>query len=67
MDFQVENLILHLVTEDDLPEVARTWPADHHPLSEAQAREAIAYMRSNDERNMKGCIHHQTLLPWRLV
>ena len=30
-DYQLENLILHYVTEEDLTEVARTWPADHHP------------------------------------
>ena len=45
MDYQLENLILHYVTEEDLTEVARTWPADHHPLSDTEAREAIAYMR----------------------
>lgn len=49
MDHQTENLILHFVTEDDLAEVARTWPSDHHPLTEAEAQEAIAYMRGNYE------------------
>ena len=53
MDYQLENLILHYVTEEDLTEVARTWPADHHPLSDAEAREAVAYMRGNYERNEK--------------
>ena len=53
MDYQSENLILHFVTEDDLAEVARTWPADHHPLSDKEAREAIAYMRGNYKRNTK--------------
>ena len=57
-DYQSENLILHFVTEDDLAEVARTWPADHHPLSDTEAREAIAYMRGNYGRNTKGCIIH---------
>ena len=61
MDYQSENLILHFVTEDDLAEVARTWPADHHPLSDAKAREAIAYMRGNYARNTKGCICHLCL------
>ena len=60
-DYQSENLILHFVTEDDLEEVARTWPADHHPLSDAEAREAIAYMRGNYGRNTKGCICHLCL------
>ena len=58
MDYQLENLILHYVTEEDLTEVARTWPADHHPLSDTEAREAIAYMRGNYGRNTKGCIFH---------
>ena len=57
-DYQAENLILHYVTEEDLPEVARTWPSEHHPLSVKEAREAIAYMLGNYGRNTKGCIHH---------
>ena len=61
MDYQTGNLILHFITEDDLEEVARTWPADHHPLSGAEAREAIAYMRGNYERNTKGSIFHLCL------
>jgi RimJ/RimL family protein N-acetyltransferase len=61
MDYQTEKLILHFVTEGDLAEVARTWPADHHPLSDMEAREAIAYMRKNYERNKKGCIFHLCL------
>ena len=61
MDYQTEKLILHLVTEDDLAEVARTWPADHHPLSDAEAMEAIAYMRGNYERNTRGNICHLCL------
>ena len=58
MDYQTERLILHYVMEDDQAEVARTWPADHHPLSDKEAREAIAYMRGNHERNKKGSIFH---------
>ncbi len=60
-DYQSEKLILHFVSEDDLAEVARTWPADHHPLSDTEAREAIASMRGNYERNMKGRIIHLCL------
>ena len=60
-DYPSENLILHFVTEDDLAEVVRTWPADHHPLSDAEARAAIASMRGNYERNTKGCIRHLCL------
>ena len=61
MDYQTEKEILHFVTEDDLAEVAGKWPADHHPLSDAEAREAVAYMRGNYERNAKGCIYHLCL------
>ncbi len=61
MDYQTENLILHFVTEDDLAEVARTWPADHHPLSDAEARDAIVRMRGNYKKNAKGCIYHLCL------
>ena len=61
MDYQTEKVILHFVTEDDLEEVAGKWPADHHPLSDAEAREAIAYMRGNYERNTNGCIYHLCL------
>ena len=61
MDYQTENLILHFVTEGDVSEVARTWPADHHPLSDAEVREAISNMRGNYRRNAKGCIYHLCL------
>ena len=61
MDYQTESLILHFVTEEDFAEVARTWPSDHHPLSNAKAREAIAYMRGNYGRNAKGCLFHLCL------
>ena len=61
MDHRTVNLILHFVTEDDLAEVARTWPADHHPLSDAQARKAIAHMRRNYGRNTRGHICHLCL------
>ena len=61
MDYQTENLILHFVTEDDLAEVARTWPSDHRPVSEQEARDAIASMRENYARNTKGRICHLCL------
>ena len=56
-----EQVILRFVTEDDLSEVARTWPSDHLPVSEAEARDAIAYMRGNYARNAQGCIFHLCL------
>ena len=56
MDYQMENLILRFVKEDDLSEVARVWPAEHHPLSNKEAMEAISYMSGNYARNTKGSI-----------
>ena len=56
-----ERIILRAVTEKDLPEVARTWPSDHRPVSEAEARGAISYMRGNDAKNTKGCVRHLCL------
>ena len=61
MDYQTEQLILHFVTEEDLPEVVRTWPSDHRPVSEAEARGAIDYMRDNYAKNTRGCIYHLCL------
>ncbi len=61
MDYRTKQLILHFVTEDDLSEVARTWPSDHRPVSEAEARGAISYMRGNYAKNTAGCIHHLCL------
>ena len=61
MDYQTEGLILHFITANDLSEIARTWPADYHPLSDAEAQEAIAYMRGNYARNAKGRICHLCL------
>ena len=61
MDYQTEQLILHSVTEEDLSEVVRTWPSDHRPVSEAEARGAIDYMRDNYAKNTRGCIYHLCL------
>lgn len=74
-DYLTEDLILHFVTEDDRAEVARTWPSDHSPLSDAEARDVIAYMRGNYAKNTAGCLYHlclavcaadrpQTILGW---
>ena len=56
-----DQMILRAVTEDDLSEVARTWPSDHQPVSEEEARGAIAYMKDNFAKNTKGCIYHLCL------
>ena len=61
MEYRTESLILYAVTEDDLAEVMRTWPSDHRPVSEAEARGAISWMRENHGRNAKGRICHLCL------
>ena len=61
MDYQTEQLILRAATEDDVSEVARTWPSEHRPVSEAEARNVISRMRGNDARNRKGRIFHLCL------
>lgn len=61
MDHITDQLILHYVTDDDLAEVVRTWPSDHHPVSAAEAQEAINYMRNNYTKNSEGCILHLCL------
>ena len=61
MDHVRDQLILHYVTENDLTEVARTWPSDHRPVSDAEVQKAITYMRNNYVRNTTGCIYHLCL------
>ena len=61
MDCRTEHLVLRSVTEDDLAEVARTWPSGSRPVSVEEARGAIAYMRGNSEKNTAGRIVHLCL------
>ena len=61
MDHRTDRLILHYVTEDDVAEVARTWPSDLRPISATEAQGAISYMRDSSAKNTKGCIHHLCL------
>ena len=61
MDHRTDRLILHYVTEDDLSEVARTWPSDHRPISAEEVQGAIAYMRGNYAKNAAGRIVHLCL------
>ena len=61
MDFHTEQLILHFVTEDDTAEVARTWPSERRPISEAEAQAVISRMRRNYARNQEGYIVHLCL------
>ena len=61
MDYRREALILRRVTEEDLAEVARTWPSDHRPIPLEEAKGVIAFMRENDEKNVRGSICHLCL------
>ncbi len=61
MDYGTEQLILRHVTMDDVAEVARTWPSDHRPIPEAEARGVIASLRDNAARNAPGCVYHLCL------
>ena len=61
MDHRTGPLILRYVTEENVYEVARTWPSDHSPISVAEAEGAIDYMRKNHAKNAKGCVHHLCL------
>ena len=61
MEYRTNRLILRTGGEADLEEVARTWPAARQPVSEAEARGAIAYMRGNHAQNRAGAIRHLCL------
>ena len=75
MEYRTDNLILRTVSEADLREVARTWPAERHPVPEKEALAAISRMRRNYAENSVGSIVHlclavcgaedpQTILGW---
>ena len=59
--YKTKSLILRTVTDKDLEEVARTWPSDHRPVSETEAKAAISRMCQNYEKNRLGCIYHLCL------
>ena len=61
MDYRTHDLFLRFVTEDDLAEVARTWPADHQPIFESEARDEIFRMQRDHARNTDGSICHLCL------
>ena len=75
MDYRTESLLLRTVSDADAAEVARTWPAEHRPVSREEALAAIARMRRNYGENTAGRILHlclavcgaedpQTILGW---
>ena len=61
MSVESGKVILRPVAENDLAEVVRTWPSGHRPVSGAEARGAISYMRDSYAKNTKGSIHHLCL------
>ena len=50
--------VLRLVTEDDLSEVARTWPSDNRPISEEKARSVVSYIRDSYAKCVPGHVRH---------
>ena len=56
-----DKVLLRFVTEDDLSEVARTWPSDHRPIPEEEARGVISYLRDSYAKNTQGCVFHLCL------
>ena len=58
---ETQQIILRLIDGDDLAEVARTWPSEHRPISEEEAKGVIARIRENDAKNTVGWIHHLVL------
>ena len=61
MEYRTERLLLRTVTEEDLEEVARTWPSDHRPVSEEEARAAIDRMQQRHAQNRTGSLAHLCL------
>ena len=61
MEYRTESLILRTANEEDLAEVARTWPAQRSPVSEEEARAVISRMRRNYAENTAGSIVHLCL------
>ena len=59
--YETKQLILRTVTDKELDEVARTWPSDHRPVSETEAKAAISRICQNYEKNIVGCIYHLCL------
>ena len=60
MEYRTESLVLREAAENDLAEVARTWPSDH-PLSGEEAQAQIARMRETHKRNAAGKLRHLCL------
>ena len=60
MEYRTESLVLREAAENDLAEVARTWPSDH-PLSGEEAQAQIARMRETHKRNAAGNLLHLCL------
>ena len=58
---KAREICLRSVSEEDLPEVRRTWPSDHRPVSEEEARGVISWLRESGAKNVRGCIYHLCL------
>jgi len=58
MELHVSSLVLRMVTEEEIAEVARMWEWEKGPVSIDDARKAIKWMHDNHEKNKQGHIHH---------
>ncbi len=61
MEYRTEELILRSVTEDEIAEVARTWPSEHGSVTKIRAAAEILKMARSSEKNRPGCISNLTL------
>jgi len=58
MELYTNDLLLKIVTDEDLDEVARMWDFEKGPITFAQAQKAIDYMQNNHKQNSPEHIHH---------
>lgn len=61
MYYQSDCIVLRSVTEEDIPEIARTWPSNQRPLSSDAAKHEYDCMRENYETNAHGMVRHLCL------
>lgn len=58
MELYTNDLVLRIVTVNDIEEVARMWEIEKGTISIEEAKKAIDYMQNNHEKNRVGYIYH---------
>ena len=63
MEIYTNDLLLRLVNEDDIEQVAIMWEWENAPISIEEAGKAIQWMKENHniintQKNMQGYVHH---------